>query len=169
MDERPDGVNEGGEKESEMFQLEYFDEPGGKWRALGDGRERPSQAWDGAVEEVVRGRLRDGALFRVTTPGDDHQDDCALGIGGESCDCGAEAIVALEGRVSVECGMVTSRMSVGKLGPVPFTLTQRFVAEKFQPLDERSWLAAEYERDGASGQALVDAERWRKRQSGETE
>lgn len=119
-----------------MFQLEYFDEPAGKWRPLGeDGNEfeRPSLAWDEAVEAARIGPPYDGARYRVVSSALEHQDDCSLGIGGLHCDCGAEPVVALEGRVSVANGMVTSVMSFGELSsPVPFTLTHR------HPVEERS-------------------------------
>ena len=116
-----------------MFQLEYFDEPAGKWRRLGeDGNEfeRPSLAWDEAVEAAKIGPPYDGARYRVVTEGAEHQDDCGLGIGAPQCDCGTPVVVELEGRVSVANGMVTSVMSVGELSSVPFTLTHTYRVEE---------------------------------------
>lgn len=103
-----------------MFQLEFLDPKSGKWRLLGDDGndfELLSEAWTEAVMAAQIGAPYNGAQFRVIDNGGEHQDDCGLGIGGPTCDCGGWVVIS-EGRVSWD----------GKLARVSFNLLGRDAA-----------------------------------------
>ena len=75
-----------------------------KWRALGeDGNafdrssEGRAEAWREAQAAANLGIPWAGASFRLVDVAEgDHADDCALGIGGDWCDCGVEPVIVEE-------------------------------------------------------------------------
>lgn len=89
-----------------------------KWRPLGeDGNafdrssEGRAEAWREAQAAANLGIPWAGASYRLVDVAEgDHADDCALGIGGDWCDCGVEPVIVEERVLLPEVDIVTDRI-----------------------------------------------------------
>jgi hypothetical protein len=103
VDEGSYEVDERGQQENKVFQVEFRPAGHEKFQLLGDDGnefESPVEAWAEAVGAARIGVPWDGGVFRVVDMGGEHVDDCGLGLGG-SCDCRAP-IVVLEGQIVIK-------------------------------------------------------------------